>query len=196
MDLTENFCLETIYNLHSKSEDRMYAELQEKVVGDVLMNKIKNNKLIGITPFVIDTIKDFYIVANDLYKRFRFEKGCRYIVYRGTKHFGNYYTGDKVVQPIPFSTSLDEKNMEEWIGAPESPTGKTCCKWHIQIPLNTRFVGLDNPNEGREILLPAGILYIKNMNIDSEGITNYYCFLKPTKTFRDMVKLQKMYKFI
>jgi len=179
-------CLEVLYSIHSKSQGRVYSELRDRVIDDVLMNRIRNGRLSGITPFVDETIRYFYDCANELYRYVRFKEGCKYIVYRGTKT--NYLVGNIAVQPIPFSASLEEKNTDFWVG-------KECCRWHIQFPLDTRFVGIDNPKEGKEIILPAGILYLQHAVKDQNGIINYYCQFNATKTYEEMKDLQKKYNF-
>lgn len=180
-------CLATVYELHSQSTNKIYFELRDRVIDDVLMNKIRDGKLSGITAFVQETIQYFYTCANELYEKIHFDKGCNYTVHRGTKQ--TYLIKDnKVIQPIPFSTSLEERNIENWVGS-------QCCKWHINFPLNTRFVGIDNPNEGKEIVLPAGILHLTKQWIDIDNIINYNCILEPTKSYNDMLELQKKYNF-
>jgi len=181
-------CLETVYELHSASTDKIYTEIRDRIIDDVLMGKIRNGTLSGLTPFVQETLQFFYKRANELYDQIHFKQGCTYVVHRGTKGTKPKIIDNKTVQPIPFSTSLEEKNIENWIGP-------TCCRWHIFFPLNTRFIGIDNPNEGKEIVLPAGVLHITKQWVE-DGIINYNCHLEPTETYEDMIKLQKEYGFI
>jgi hypothetical protein len=154
------------------------------------MGKIKDGKLRGINDTVKKVINSFYIIANRYYNKYHFKDGCQYIVYRGTKRL---VITDSLVQPIPFSTAIEKEGAENW-------TGEECCLWEISFPLHTKFVCLDNPNEGKEVILPAGVLKIDKKDIisidgdeGSKNITYYKCRLLPTDSEEEMYELWKTY---
>jgi hypothetical protein len=181
-------CIEVLYELHSSETDEEYELISDDIIGDMLMNKIKNGKLIDITYSVDRLIKDFYDYAEKMYQKYHFETGCsNYIVYRGTNT--NYVKEGIAVQPIPFSVSIDQKNAYNWVR-------DNCCMWHIHVPLDTRFLGINNPKEGREVILPAGILVLTSEFLDENGITNYIADFKPCNTYSEMIKLQKDYGLV
>lgn len=180
-------CLEIIYDLHAKKGKtyKYYEEVKERVIGDVLMGKIKNNKLVSITPFVNQTILYFYETAQKMNEEIFFSGGCSYVVYRGIKNIKP--NNNQIVQPIPFSTSLEKENAKNW-------ASDDCCILNISVPVNTHFLCIDNPNEGKEIVLPAGIINIqKTTKIDN--ITEYDCVFDPSNTYEKMIELQIKHEY-
>lgn len=185
-------CINVIYELHISLKDKKYKEFTEDVISDIFMGKIKNNKLIGITERVKNTIKYFYYFANKLSIDYTL-KGCVYTVYRGISS-NAYIIDNKIIQPIPFSVSILKENTDNWIGL-------NCCRLHIIFNSETKFICIDNTLEGKEIVLPAGVLNIleeweENTEEKPQKIKNYKCVLDPTKTYDEMLELQKNYNYI
>jgi len=151
------------------------------------MGKIKNGKLRGVNEKVKDTIKYFYNFANTLSNQYTL-RGSLYTVYRGVSSPNIIVDNNKIIQPIPFSASIYKENTDNWIGL-------NGCRLHIIFRSETSFICINNDLEGKEVVLPAGILNIIE-EWNEEIIKNYKCILTPTKTYNEMIELQKKYRYI
>jgi hypothetical protein len=180
-------CIEVIYELHITNKDEKYIQFTNNIISDVLMGKIKNGKLRGINDFVKNTIIYFYEFANKLSNTYIL-RGCEYTVYRGIFSPNIIVDNNKIIQPIPFSASIYIHNADNWIGV-------DCCRLHIYFDSETPFICIDNEIEGKEVILPAGVLNIVEQ-WEENGIKNYKCILDSTKTYEEMIELQKKYKYI
>ena len=168
--MAEN-CIEKVYEKHTSSMDRHYEEVRDNIIDDMLMGKIVSKpegiSLIGMTEKVKSLISLFYKVARKLYTP------CEFTVYRGTRPIK--IDKDTLIQPIPFSTSLDPENAMNWIDEDDK-----CCIWRIRVPRNSLFLCIDNPNEGKEVVLPAGKIRINKSSLP-DSIRVYECEFIPDK---------------
>lgn len=184
-------CIESIYDFHINQgyDEDLYQEIVESIVGDMLMGKVKGKNII-LERNVDNLIRDFYTLANKYYDMCHFVSGCdSYVLYRGTDRDYNPH-GTFVVYPIPFSTSIDEGNTRDWVNK-----GDACCVWRIRVPLSTRLLALKNDPEGREVVLPAGVLMKTNFGETYDGIKIIDCDFMGTKSYEDMEELQKLYNY-
>jgi hypothetical protein len=165
----EKVALEAIYELHTSETDPSYRKLTEDIIGYMLMGKYdKNGNLRELSKQTIGVIKEYYKVADNLYDKYRFAiKGKNerfYTVYKGVnKKLNN--DKNRIEFMIPFSTSIEEDNALNWVY-------DDCCVLVIRFPMDTKFVCIDNPNEGKEVVLPKGVLTIQN-EYDKSGVHTY-----------------------
>lgn len=161
-------CIEEVYKKHTSCMDRYYEEVRDNIIDDMLMGKVvlkpEGVTLVGMTEKVKKLIDLFYKVAKKLYIP------CSFTVYRGTRPIK--IAENTLFQPIPFSTSLVPENAMNWIDEDEK-----CCIWRINVPKDSLFLCIDNPNEGKEVILPAGMIRIIKSSMDS--IRVYECEFIP-----------------
>lgn len=178
----EKECLLTIYDCHTSNNSKLYRSVCSSIIDDMLMGKYdKDGRLRKLNDEVKLLIEDYYTLANEFYEKYHFCK-CEdleyYTVYRGssTEQRSNERSNDRsntIIAHIPFSTSIEPENAENWINYKTK-----CCLWVIRVPVDTKFLCIDNPNEGKEIILPAGKLIIENIN-EKNSIKMFECLFKP-----------------
>lgn len=167
MSIDEEFatkCLEAVYACHVGSEDPMYYKVTEDIVGDMLMGKyVEGGVLRGMVPRVLELIDNYYQLADEFYEKYHF-CACKdlqyYVIYRGTNNSSpEFVPGHKRIALIPFSNSLEKENVFNWVNEDNG-----CCVWRIKVPVDTKFLCLDNDNEGKETVLPAGATIIDEVS--------------------------------
>jgi chaperonin GroEL len=85
---------------------------------------------------------------------------------------------DTIIAKIPFSTSIEFENAENWINYKTN-----CCLWAIKVPVETKFLCINNPNEGKEIILPAGKLIIENTS-EHKSVKLFNCLFVPNLEYQ------------
>jgi hypothetical protein len=164
-----------IYDKHisNKYSIENYNMFMNDIIDDILMGKISSveNKIIikGFNKKVIDTIKLFYKLADTLAELYPTDDDEKY--YTVYRRMNFEFTNDTLIQPIPFSTSI----VYEYIKNQCAYAG-TKYIYIIDFLKNTRFVSIDNENEGKEIILPACLLKKTKTSFDT-NITIYNCIL-------------------
>jgi hypothetical protein len=177
MEIAEN-CLEILYDLHTsnyKGESKLqklYTSVTDDIINDMLMNKYdKYGKFRQLNDRTLNLIKNYYYLINEFHQMYNFEcKDEYYVLWRGTNVID--IKNDQVKYEIPFSTSIKKQNVFSWINYE-----KKCCIWKILVPINTKLLCINNPNEGKEVILPSGYLNIitkKNIKNEEEVIV-YIC---------------------
>lgn len=129
-----------------------YAEIEENIIGDNLMGKVKVRDLVMTVfhnAFVTKLIVDWYAMSAVI--RDGLDHGEAFHVYRGIKL--SYIPEHIIVQPIPFSTAYE---TDAGIGFTDN--GKYLLD--ITVEPNVAFTCINNPGEGDEIVLPAGVCVI------------------------------------
>jgi hypothetical protein len=171
-----------------------HSQIQEEIIGDGLQGKVKLKEgkyVVSDDKAVNDLITGWYSMANSIH--FKILSSCNYVVYRGAKLINTDHDEIKLF-PIPVSTSKNIENLANWIG------------YDDRVPIvilftsDTYFTCLNNPDEGEEIILPAGILKIvskqeKSYNIwdKDTNIPTYICHFTPKNTIEEMVEMHKEY---
>ena len=175
-------CLDILYNLHTENyqgEDKLgilYTKFTDDVISDGLMNKYnKEGKLKILNKTEEKLINDYYILSSKLHEKYNFEcKGEYYIFYRASSPIN--IIDNKIEYKIPFYVSIEEKNMFNWINYKLK-----CCLWKIFTSMNTKFVCINNPNEGKEVVLPAGYMEIiseEYIDFENDKIKQYNVLFK------------------
>jgi len=171
-------CLLALYDCHTADKNSTYREVGDGIIDDMLMGKYdKQGNLRKLSKRVEDFIENYYMVARHFYTKYQ---SCRcsdvshYTVYRGSSTTQNL-KNMTVVSTIPFSTSIETENALNWINFKTN-----CCIWVIKVPTDTMFLCIDNPNEGKEVVLPAGKFYVSAEKV-IEGITTYECDFEAEK---------------
>jgi len=164
--------IDKIYTEHTSTEEKKYKAFCEDIIGDMLMGKYDaDGKLRHLVPRVEDIISTFYSLSQQFKKKWKYDSSILR-VYRGLNLAGKSNT-EIIHAQIPFSTSIDEENAFNW-------SGGDCCILSIEFSSEIDFVCIDNPNEGREVVLPEGILLVERRDT-SKKPTVLYCKFKQTK---------------
>lgn len=165
-------CLLSIYNLHicNKSTNAEYAELIDGVIGDMLMGKYRDGQFRPIKEKgVVALINTFYRLADEFYQKYHFNicpDLTHYVVYRGVSENNAGVTrGSVITCYIPFSTCIDKSNAEEWT---REGTGSLLT---IKVPVDTKFLCMDNADEGKEVVLPSGLLVVNEILVHQGSTT-------------------------
>ena len=166
-----------------------YSVLTNNIIEDGLMGKISvvNGKmgLKSIVEYTVQIMKMFYSIARELESKY-VESGVvekeSFSVYR---HINVKFENETMIQPIPFSTGLDEECIRHRI----NPHSDTQFLYVIEVPGNIQFVAISNPEEGQELVLPACILKKKNTLIEADGTIVYYTEIQEwTRSYNEMIE--------
>ncbi len=163
-----------------------FVKIIDNIIGDMLMGRVsfneKNKKIsLHINKSILILINHWYIMTNYL-------PSFELTVYRGVK---NMCPSKKLIlQPIPFSTSIQLDNAYEWINNNE----ETSFIMKINIIKSSKFSVTGNYAEGNEVVLPAGYLKMINSSFENNTKINSYDFIP--FTFEQMVQNFKSLDFI
>ena len=150
--------LEDIYIIHTSMNDEKYKNICNNIIDDMLMNLNKFSKetlLKKLTNMQKNLILDYYYMSEKLYNSF-YENTELYnnsdnnfIVYKGVYNVNRNYILKEFT--LPFSTAIDIEKVLHW-------TDEENIIYKIVVNKNTKFICIDNTNEGREVVLPCGKL--------------------------------------
>ena len=171
--------METICNLHIKiiRNQPFFIDIFNNIIGDMLMNKVHliDEKLyVDIRPVTLNLIYDWYFFAMLVNKSTK----CDLVVYRGVKRMK---CNNVIYQPIPFSTCIDYNNSLNWIIEDDEYS----FVMEIEVKRDCLYTFSGNYEEGNEVILPAGYLMYKKMNM--KGKIKVITFIFIEVAFADMV---------
>jgi hypothetical protein len=176
--------IEEIYLFHITTNDEKYKNVCNNIIDDMLMNLNKfpiETILKKLTIMQKNLILDYYYISEKLYNSFYEDRDlyiniCEtFVVYKGFNNINNLDAFKEFI--VPFSTAIDIEKVLHW-------TDNEHIVYKILVNKKTKFLCIDNTNEGREVVLPCGELTkICNYN---EIIKNVYyniveCFFTETE---------------
>ena len=152
--------MEQVYNIHTLSQDEKYKKVSEDIIGDMLMglNKFTYSYLIqNLTTLQKNLIYDYYYLSNKFYNEYSHlyivdysTRSNEFIVYKGVYNTRIFSEIETFI--VPFSTAIELNSVLHW-------TDDNRYIYHICITKTTKFLCIDNDNEGKEVVLPCGNLY-------------------------------------
>lgn len=179
-----------------------YSTIQENIIGDNLMGKVRIvDTVLAVTnhPHTNNLIETWYEMSAAI--RAGLDHGEPFHVYRGLTL--PQQPGNCIVQPIPFSTACE-------IGPAIGFTDRGKYLLDITVSPDVAYTCLTNPEEGDEVILPAGLCVITGIvqqNIGGDdGIAPEYadsydflrvtivqCTFRPANTIAKMRELHEFY---
>lgn len=164
--------IETHINIIKKNP--IFKTIIDKIIDDMLMNKVSYNEeskkiILHINNSIMTLILDWYKMTNLL-------PSFELIVYRGVRNMCS--TNNIILQPIPFSTSIEENNAYDWINKEDISTSFIM---KINVSNKTKFSVTGNMGEGNEVILPAGCLHFVEKNFKNNIKFNTYNFIPFSK---------------
>jgi len=154
-----------------------FLDIINNIIGDMLMGRVrfdekKQQLSLHINNYILNLITNWYNMIAYLPP---FELS----VYRGVK---NMCSKQKIIlQPIPFSTSIDKNNAYEWININDNNS----FIMKINVNKSTRFSVTGNYAEGNEVVLPAG--YLKMVDITLKNKTKIVSYIFIPFTLEEMI---------
>ena len=187
--MINTFSVKNIYEKHLSvvNNSKNNIDIINCIIGDMLMgkvNKCNNSILLTINTNVLNLIKRWYILLNNV---FSFNKLFfdidHFFVYRGMNLNEPLVINEHLIHPIPFSTCLDYNNSLLWIN--NSRNHSYVLK--IKISKKTPFTFTGNRDEGDEVILPAGHLKITNITgFVVECVLIHYTYKEMIENFRNI----------
>ena len=188
-----NSCIECIYEYHKNTNNILYSSIRDVFAIDKFTNNPFIGKILGknlrLSYYSHRVLRDYYDLINTLYDECHFMSGCSsYIAY--TCIIGNFEKNKKILQPLPFSTTIDMNNAYNSLDK-DSPDFYV---YMIHIPINTRFLCIENDAKKRNVILPSGILEITGKSMVNNRKIFHANFIG-TNTYDDMFGLWKEYGY-
>lgn len=179
-----------------------YKAIQENIIGDNLMGKVRIvDTVLAVTnhPYTNNLIEKWYEMSAAI--RAGLDHGEPFHVYRGIKL--PQRPGNCIIQPIPFSTGCE-------IGPAIGFTDRGNYLLDITVTPEVAYTCITNPEEGDEVILPAGVCVVTGIvqqNIGGDdGIAPEYadsydflrvtvvqCTFRPANTIAKMRELHEFY---
>lgn len=154
--------LEDVYECHKEfgKTDDTYQKICRQIRDDGLMFKYRNGIFIGYNKLTTSTLEliNLIYLYSELYHR-RCITTDSFTVFRGVNNFRKYKVGDSIVHYIPFSTAIIRNSALDWLR-----NDNNSCLLEIKVSNNTKFLCINNDHEGKEIVLPQGILTVNSVN--------------------------------